>query len=106
MSMPSSYVPMYSKYFLLMANNPPAIVGDLNHDKENRNTEINSITKGSMVRLLIPVTVLWLLTNLSITLNSPALKLRKYSIVVSVSLAQDHKVEIFLNKSFKLVYIL
>ena len=28
-SMPASYVPMCSKYFLLMANRPPAMVGDL-----------------------------------------------------------------------------
>ena len=35
--MPGSYVPMYSKYFLLMANSPPAIVGDLKMIKNNVN---------------------------------------------------------------------
>lgn len=29
MSMPASYWPISLKYFLLIANNPPAIVGDL-----------------------------------------------------------------------------
>lgn len=35
-SMPVSYVPRYSKYFLFTANNPPAMVGDLKEQRPRK----------------------------------------------------------------------